>query len=272
MRIRAMAMIRRVLSICLLVGLTAGAVTAARGLGSRPDPWMVRLLGLPGAIESRAERGQVGDANETRAAKPPLVVQAEAFALYLNPVEPPKRTPPPARARAARVEVTPVAAVAMAPRFRVLGISYHRTKPEESKALVSEAGGSLRWVAPGAKLGPMVIKQINRGSILCEDAGGVHEVAVELDALPTLPAVPVQKPLELRPPENDRTMVVFAKEDLPQVPNEPPAAVETSAAEPNMEESPAPEVAEPEPPKEPAPASPTPGRRPRPARSIARRT
>jgi hypothetical protein len=199
------------------------------------------------------------------------VVQAEAFALYLNPPEPPKRTPPPARARAARVEVAPVAALSIAPQYRVVGISYHRTKPEESKALVSEAGGGLRWVAQGAKLGPMVVQQINRGSILCQDAAGMHEMAVELDTMPALPALPVQKPPELRPPGNDRTMAVFAKEETPQAPEEPPP-VEADANEPAVEEPPAPEVTEPAPQKEPAPAPSTPGRRPRPARSIARRT
>ncbi len=269
MRIRAMAMIRRVLSICLLIGLTAGAVVAARGLGSRPDLRMVRLLSLPGAIESRAERGRAGAADEAREAKPPLVVQAEAFALYLNPPEAPKRTPPPARARAARAEMTPVAAAAVAPRFRVVGISYHRSKPEESKALVSESGVGLRWVAQGAKLGPMVVQQINRGSVLCKDAAGVHEVAVELD---TMPVMPVQKPSELRPPETNPAMAVFAKEEAPEEQEEPPSAVEADANEPHVDRPPAPEVTEPQPRKEPAPAPSTPGRRPRPTRSIARRT
>ena len=106
MKTRMIPMLKRAVSINLLLGLSAGAFIAARRFGLRPDPRMVRFLNSPGVVESFKKRASANNADGTVGAKSPLVVQAEAFALYLNPPEPPRRTPPPPRPRVARLKVT----------------------------------------------------------------------------------------------------------------------------------------------------------------------
>lgn len=152
MKTRGMTLLRRIISICLLVALTAGAVAVARRLGSRPDPRRIAFLRSAGPLEIAARRASAGVEDRAQDAKPPVVAQAEAFALYLRPPEPIKRTPPKPRARPVPVEVPPVAIVSAPVKYRLLGINYHQSKPEESKALVWEAGGGPKWVAPGEQL------------------------------------------------------------------------------------------------------------------------
>lgn len=117
MKTRGMTLLRRIFSICLLVALTAGAVAVARRLGSRPDPRRIEFLRSAGPLEIAV-----------------------------------KRTPPKPRARTVQAEVVPVAVVSAPVKYRLLGINYHRSKPEESKALVWAADGGPKWVAPGAQL------------------------------------------------------------------------------------------------------------------------
>jgi hypothetical protein len=106
-----MTLLRRIVSICLLVALTAGAVVMARRLGSRPDPQRIEFLHAASPLEIAAKRAAGGVNGQVEGAKPPLVSQAEAFALYLSPPEPVKRAPPKPRPRAVPVEVAPVAMV-----------------------------------------------------------------------------------------------------------------------------------------------------------------
>lgn len=265
MTISVLVMLKRVISMCLLLVVAAGAMVLAWRLGQRPDPQVTRFLSSPTVAESLARRKSAAKSDETGETKPPLVVQAEAFASYLNPPEPPRRTPPPPRARITRVEVVPVAAPTISPKFRGVGISYHRSKPAESKALVWQPGGGLSWVTPGAELGHLVVRRINRDSVLYQDAAGMHEMAVELDATPTMPA---RKPHDRRPPEEDGHVATFAKMEVPRLREELPPLVEAEVNEPRMEESPVPADAKPQ--HRPALAHPTPGRRPRPIRPVAR--
>jgi hypothetical protein len=150
MKTRVMSRVKRATSICLLIGLAAWGMIFARRLGLRPQPQMTSFLSSPTAMERLVEQGRADKANEKEEAKSPLVVQAEAFAQYLNPPEPPRRTPPLPKTRATRAETAPVATASAPPKLRLAGISYHRSKPAESKALVWEAGGDQHWVAQGA--------------------------------------------------------------------------------------------------------------------------
>ena len=165
-------MVRKVVSVGTMVVLAAAAVTVARWLGARPDRRIEQLLASPGVLErmaSELEGRHAGQANESR---PPLVVQAEALATYLSPPASPKRaasSPPPARPRPSPAEAKPGVA---APSLRLVGISYYRSNPAESRALIWEPAGGHRWVRQGTQLGPIVIERINPGSILCRDDGG----------------------------------------------------------------------------------------------------
>jgi hypothetical protein len=173
----AIRAVKKVVSVGATVILAAGAVTVGRWLGTRPDGRMAQLLASPSAIERWTSELAGRQARQGEESKPPLVVQAEALAAYLNPPAPPKRaasSPAPARPRPAPVEAKPVAVAA--PALRLIGISYHCSNPAESRALVWESADRQRWVRPGMQVGHILIERINPGSILCRDAGGTREV------------------------------------------------------------------------------------------------
>jgi hypothetical protein len=108
----------------------------------------------------------------------PLVRQAEAFALYLNPPQPPKSKEAPAPRRNLE-QTNPVAKPAkLTPKFTVMGTSYYRSRPEESMALVSEPGSEPHWVKQGTHLGHFVVEKIERGTIVYQDGDRLLEMAV----------------------------------------------------------------------------------------------
>jgi hypothetical protein len=170
-----MRMAKKAIWIGLLLTVTAGAVALARWLGLRPDPRTAQFLEAPGALEQLAGRSERQGSERARELKPPLVAQAEAFTLRLNPPKPPQRPAPVPRPRTLRPEVKPVAAP---PPLRLMGISYHRSNPAESRALVGAPDGGCRWVKQGAEFGHLVIEKINRGSILYRDGGATQEMTL----------------------------------------------------------------------------------------------
>lgn len=109
----------------------------------------------------------------------PLIQQAEAFALYLNPPAPPKPKPRPAPVKKKQVAIhrPDVRPVQLSPKFELHGISYYRSKPEESMALVWEPGSGHRWIKQGAKLGHFVVEQVKSTSIVYRDGQNTHEMA-----------------------------------------------------------------------------------------------
>ena len=145
--------------------------------------------GEPGAEQSASlsiveKFSQANNYGEKSSHKPlsPHVKQAKAFALYLNPSQPPNRE----RASVSGGTLTqtrPAArAVESEPEFRLFGTSYHRSKPEESMALVSEPGGRPRWVKQGAVLGRLVVMKVMRGKIAYKDDDRTGEMMVDKKA------------------------------------------------------------------------------------------
>jgi hypothetical protein len=156
----------------------------------RDEPQIAQNAGL--SIVEKFSQANRSSANEKGELRPlsPHVRQAQAFATYLNPAQTPSREQPavsggtltrkPSRARTAESES----------RFRLFGTSYYRSKPEESMALVSEAGGRPRWIKQGALLGHSVVVKIMRGKIVCKDDQRQHEIAVDTKAPIPAPGAP----------------------------------------------------------------------------------
>jgi hypothetical protein len=108
----------------------------------------------------------------------PLVRQAEAFALYLNPPKPPKSKKAPVPRRSVE-QANPVARPAkLTPKFTLMGTSYYRSRPEESMALVSEPGSEPRWVKQGTHLGHFVVEKVERGTMVYRNGDRLLEMAV----------------------------------------------------------------------------------------------
>ncbi|MFA5251878.1 MAG: hypothetical protein WC454_04760, partial [Phycisphaerae bacterium] len=108
--------------------------------GFRGDKQTEQFLNSAGVIEKFKEaRGDKIEDGQREIS--PLVKQAEAFALYLNPPPKPKAEPSATEAKREPRPAGPVAA-----KFRLIGTSRHVLQPELSLALIDEPGKGLYWV------------------------------------------------------------------------------------------------------------------------------
>jgi hypothetical protein len=141
--------------------------------GFRSDEQIEQFLSSAGVVEefreAKGEKGR-GDKRETS----PLVKQAEAFALYLNP--PPKPTQAPS-APVARGEPRPMGSVAA--KFKLIGTSRHTLQPELSLALIDEPGKGMYWVRQSSKVGHLIIEQVRDGVVVIRDGQNTYELVAE---------------------------------------------------------------------------------------------
>jgi hypothetical protein len=136
--------------------------------GARGDKTIEEFLKSPGAIEqfqhTKGEKKAEG-ASQTS----PLVKQAQAFALYLNPPPPPEPIAP-SGPQPPRPKVT-------APKFKLVGTSFYPLHPDLSLALIDEPGKGIRWVRQLEQIGHLVIEQVKDGIVVVNDGGRTFEVA-----------------------------------------------------------------------------------------------
>jgi hypothetical protein len=155
----------------LVVALAAVLVVFSVVFGVRGDKDIEGLLSEPGVIEKfdkSADNKTARGKNEVS----PLVQQAGAFALYLNPPEPkvPRTT-----SRSPSIRRTP----SVAPKFEVIATSYYKDRPEWSIALIDEPGKGRNWVRQSSKVGHLSIVEIKDGVVVVKDSSGTFEIAVE---------------------------------------------------------------------------------------------
>jgi hypothetical protein len=165
--LRITSIVAAVLAVIILVFFVFPVV-----FGGSSDEQLEQSLDSPGVIEkfnktvgSKAKTGQ----NEIS----PLVKQAGAFALYLNP--PPAKTPRAATGRTTDTNRGP----AVTPKFRLLGTSYYKGQPELSLALIDEPGKGLHWVRQSSKVGHLLIEQVKDGIVVFKDGKGTFELKAE---------------------------------------------------------------------------------------------
>lgn len=174
---RLMVRILQILSGLALV--SAGIVFVLCIVQAVPDkPEIEEMLRSPSVAEKfkQANSSNSYSQNETS----PLVREAEAFSLYLKPVQAPEGMP--AKKRTAWGRITAVRPVVVSPKFKLHGTCYYPSRPEESQALIWEprvGGGNFQWVKAGTQLGRFVIERIKRGAILYTDGERVREMSVE---------------------------------------------------------------------------------------------
>jgi hypothetical protein len=155
---------------------------------SEPDPNVERVLQHPSAIDRSSEAIVQSDDATTR--NGPLILQAEAFSSYLQPVVPDKKGELPAPAleeQANNDPVLPVRPVATAAKFTLRATSFYPSQPHRSIALVAEVGsanGSERWVKEGSQVGHFVIHEIRQGAVVYRDGDQLREMTVDVAAAP----------------------------------------------------------------------------------------
>jgi len=113
----------------------------------------------------------------------PLVKEAKAFALYLNPPPKPKPKRTPVR-QTRKEEKTPPRRPSnhVSTKFKLIGTAYHPLSPETSMALVDQPGTGLRWVKQGESLDHLLFKEIKDGVIILRDGGQTRQMEVPLKA------------------------------------------------------------------------------------------
>ncbi len=141
--------------------------------GGYSDEHLEESLDSPGVIEKFNKN--VGNKAKTgRNEISPLVQQAGKFALYLDPPKP-KMPRTPTESGASGVTRGP----AVTPKFKVLGTSYYKGKPELSLALIDEPGKGLHWVRQSGEVGHFLIEQIKDGIVVFKDGKSTFELEAE---------------------------------------------------------------------------------------------
>jgi len=166
--------ITSVLAVCLaLISVVFPAI-----FGIRTDKEAVDFLNTPGAVEefNKAEDNNAQGSNDKDQVSP-LVKQAQAFALYLNP--PPKPKPVEPNSFEAPVISRPSRPPTVSAKFEVVGTSFYAARPDLSLALIDEPGKGFRWVRQSTSIGHLIIQEIKDGLVVVKDGDRTFELAVK---------------------------------------------------------------------------------------------
>lgn len=193
------------ITIILAAVLAGGFLMLSVAFGLRADPEITEFLEAPGAIEKFKATAAVQKKDQTQAS--PLVKQAQAFALVLNPpkrvVEKPRT---PAEIREALRPAAPVAA-----KFDLIGTCFYTSQPRRSLALIKEPGKGLHWVKQSGKVGHLIIEQIKDGSLVYRDGQQTQELfCPKKKSLPKAGVSPSRKE-KTRPPSLSRLLRAASK-------------------------------------------------------------
>ena len=186
--------------------------------GARSDQGVNKFLDSPG-VRERFEKaaGTKTQNSEDRAS--PLVQQAEAFALYLNP---PKSSFTPA-AKSDKTTGLPPKMPVTTPKFKVFGTSFFPDNPEMSLALIDEPGRGRRWVRQSSTVGHLLIEQVKDGVVVVKSNEETYEVPVEetpatAAATPTTPVSTVPVPRDVAAARSRTLPSAAAKTPVPATP------------------------------------------------------
>lgn len=159
------------------VGLTVVFLIFSVTFGVRSDKASEEIIDSIGAVEKFKK--ETGDkvAKRKNEQTPPLVKQAEAFALYLNP--PPKPKPKPRPGRTTRKPDTKPRPPKVSAKFDLVGTSFYKTAPEQSIALIDQPGKGFQWIRQSEKIGHLVIKEIKDGVIVIQDGKRTFEMTAQ---------------------------------------------------------------------------------------------
>jgi len=138
-----------------------------------------RFLNSDSVIE-RFNKLKSGTSTTGRSQESPLVKQAEAFALYLDP--PKLAKPTTTKITTPGPRPTPIPdprPKAVSARFTLIGTSYYASHPELSLALIDEPGKGLHWVKQSGNVGHLIIEQVKSGLVVVRDGERTFELAPE---------------------------------------------------------------------------------------------
>ncbi len=141
--------------------------------GVRSEERVEQLLKSPDVIEKFKEikAGKTAGYEDSTGGGP-IVEQAQAFALYLQPPQPKVDT-------ADKQGAMPAPRGPVAVKFALVGTSFFAAHPELSLAFIDEPGKGFRWIRQSNQIGYLVIEQIKDGSIIVRDGQKTYEMLVQ---------------------------------------------------------------------------------------------
>ena len=120
----------------------------------------------------------------------PLVEQADAFALYLNPVKQPVRT-------ISKGVKTPniTSNINVTPKFKVYATSFYPENPQLSQALIDEPGKGRFWVRQSSMVGHLLVEQVKDGLVVVKSGDETFERKIEKEPSTGSPKSPKKAPV-----------------------------------------------------------------------------
>jgi len=166
----------RITSIIAAV-LAAGLFVFPAIFGLRSNEDIKKFLSLPSVVENiRKAKGDRDKGGEGQIS--PLVTQAQAFGLYLNPPKPVKQPTRTAK-KSGKQDIPKPPPRRLTPKFKVIATSFYASHPESSLVLIDEPGKGRHWVRESTVVSHLTIKQIKDGLVVVRGAKGTFELAPE---------------------------------------------------------------------------------------------
>jgi hypothetical protein len=154
--------------------------------GVRNDDRIDEFLKLP-SVKEKFENAADNKAKTGESRESPLVKQAEAFALYLNPL---KQT---VRKTSKGGKTTNIySKVAVTPKFPVFATIVCPGNPKLSQALIDEPGRGRHWVRQSSMVGHLLIEQVKDGLVVVKSSKETFELEIEQE--------PASGPVKRTPP------------------------------------------------------------------------
>jgi hypothetical protein len=126
------------------------------------------------SVREKFENAADNKAKTSESRTSPLVEQAEAFALYLNPDK------PAVRRTSKGIKTTNISSkLAVTPKFKVFATSYYAENPELSQALIDEPGRGRYWVRQSGKVGHLLVEQVKDGLVIIKGGEETFELTIE---------------------------------------------------------------------------------------------
>lgn len=164
-------------SVVSAAAVAAGLLVFFSFFGRQPDKQQQEFFESAGVVET-FRQGKVSRVSKDTSESSPLVKQAVAFGLYLNPPRPkkPARRPSAGRPRPQKVSA----------KFTLIGTSFYESHPDKSLALINQPGKPLQWIKQSGKVGHLVIEQIGDGFVLIRDGSDVRKLSILMPEKPNL--------------------------------------------------------------------------------------
>ncbi|MBN1787858.1 MAG: hypothetical protein JW806_05625 [Sedimentisphaerales bacterium] len=162
----------------MLIALAAlGVIIFIAAKGMAVDKGIETFLSTPGIAE-QMQAGSSGVKSTAGDQETPLIRQAKAFALRIDPPPPPAAVARTASTQGRRTAPSPKVNTITA-KFKLVGTSYYPGEDGNSWALIDEVGKGWHWVRLGEKVGHLTVERIGDGAVLINDGGKSYELAAE---------------------------------------------------------------------------------------------